>query len=97
MPRPEKPAAPRHATQKPAAQQPATRKPAASQPEKHATKTREAQKRTARNVNVLKDKNVRTVEPASAIERWITLIRDGELDRNVRVKGKTGALLVRSS
>ncbi len=29
------------------------------------------------------------------VERWISLIREGGLDRKVKVKGKTGALLVR--
>ena len=28
-------------------------------------------------------------------ERWISMIREGGLDRQVQVKGKTGALLVR--
>lgn len=29
------------------------------------------------------------------VDRWISLIREGGLDRKVKVKGKTGALLVR--
>lgn len=64
----------------------------------------------ARNKNVLKTKpsrreatNATTTNATEAsgssgdteAERWISLIRQGELDRRVKVRGKTGALLVR--
>jgi hypothetical protein len=34
-------------------------------------------------------------EADTEVERWISLIREGGLDRKVKVTGKTGALLVR--
>lgn len=50
--------------------------------------------------NVLKTKaapheNAASNEPDTEVERWISLIREGGLDRKVKVTGKTGALLVR--
>ncbi len=59
---------------------------------------------TPRN-NVLKTKNVPQQTTRSnvsdgattnaEVDRWISMIREGGLDRKVKVKGKTGALLVR--
>lgn len=69
-------------------------------------KTAAHEERQEKNKNVLKTKSARgettdvsTVNGAAApdaeTERWISLIRQGGLDRSVKVRGKTGALLVR--
>ncbi len=62
-------------------------------------------KRPARTNNVLKTRNVPQQTTRSnvsdeattnaEVDRWISMIREGGLDRKVKVKGKTGALLVR--
>lgn len=70
-----------------------------------AKKVAAKNERPARTNNVLKTRNVPQQTTRSnvsdgattnaEVERWISMIREGELDRKVKVKGKIGALLVR--
>ena len=58
-------------------------------PASNILKTRSAPQQTMRS-------NVSNGATTNAeVDRWISLIREGGLDRKVKVKGKTGALLVR--
>ncbi len=86
-------AAQKIAEQKVAAKKVAAKKVAAKNerpaPKNNVLKTRNVPQQTTRS-------NVSDGATTNAeVDRWISMIREGGLDRKVKVKGKTGALLVR--